>query len=46
MDVNLYSDHQDCEYTKVYNCVNQNSDTARAHVPELDHSRPRWNLKQ
>ena len=46
MDVNLYSYHQDRENTEVYNCVNQNGYTARAHVPELHHSRSRWNLKQ
>lgn len=46
MDVNLYGNHQDCEYTKVYNRVNQNRDTASGHVPELNHSCPRGKLKE
>lgn len=46
MDVNLYSNHQDCEYTEVYNCVNQNRYTACGHVSELNYSRPRGKLEK
>jgi len=40
MDVNLYGNDQDSEYTEVNNGVDQNRNPACAHVPEFHHSCP------
>ena len=46
--MNMYTDghDEDGQYTKEEYAVHQNGDPAGAHVAELDHPRPRRELKQ